>query len=100
MNQKVALNCKDLKPLPTTEEDLYADLLILKFSDIAKGSRLTLKHLSNIIISNQLTETEKDLLTTIFYNRKTVFTWDFTEIGKVKPEITSPQRIKTIKHDV
>jgi len=52
MDWKVALDYKDFKSLFITEEDLYADLLILKFSDIAKGFRPTLKRLGNMIIGN------------------------------------------------
>ena len=90
INQKAALDYKDFKSLPVIEEDLYADLLILKFSNITKGFRLTPERLDNIIIGNQLTEAEKDLLTAIFYNREVIFIQDFIEIGKVKLEVTSP----------
>ncbi len=90
MDWKVALDYKDLKPLSITKEDLYADLLISKFSNIIKEFRLTLERLDNIIISNRLTEAEKDLLTIIFYNREIVFIWDFTKIGKVKSEVIFP----------
>ena len=52
MDWKVALDYKDLKSLLITRKDPYADLLILKFSNIAKGFRLTLERLDNMIIGN------------------------------------------------
>ena len=34
----------------------------------------------------------------MLYNKEAILAWDFTEIGKVKNEITPPQKIQTVDH--
>ncbi len=34
----------------------------------------------------------------MLYNKEAVLAWDFTEMGKVKREVASPQKIRTIDH--
>ena len=34
----------------------------------------------------------------MLYNREAALAWDFTEIGKVKPEVFLPVRIRTVNH--
>jgi hypothetical protein len=36
----------------------------------------------------------------MLYNRETAFAWDFTEIGKVKPEIFLPVQIRIVDHKI
>ncbi len=52
--------------------DKYTYWLILKFTPIAKGARLTLERLSKIIIGDGMTTQKKDVLTEILYNREAV----------------------------
>ncbi len=51
-----------------------------------------------MIIGDGITPQEKDLLTEMLYNREAALAWDFTEMGKIKPEVTPPQKIRIVKH--
>ena len=75
--------------------DNYTHWLISKFTPIAKGAIITLERLAKMIIGDDMTSQEKDLLTEMLYNREVVLVWDFTEMGKVKKEVTSSQKIRT-----
>jgi hypothetical protein len=65
----------------------YDYLLILKFFAISRRARLIPKRFAEIKIGKKLLKAEKDFLTKILYNRKTVLAWDFTYCKKVRPEI-------------
>ena len=43
-----------------------------------------------MIIRDERTEQEKEVLNKMLYNRKAVLVWDFTEMGKVKREVAPP----------
>lgn len=51
-----------------------------------------------MIIGDSIIEQEKELLTEILYNRKAVLAWDFTDMGKIKREVSSPEKIQTIDY--
>ena len=36
----------------------------------------------------------------MFYNREAAFVWNFSEIGKIRPEVALSQEIKTVPHTV
>ena len=76
----------------------YSHWLIPKFTPIAKGARITPERLQRMIIGDGMTPQEKDLLTEMLYNREAALAWDFTEMGKIKPEVAPPQRIRTVEH--
>lgn len=78
--------------------DKYTNWLILKFTPIVKGARLTPEQLAKMIIGDGMTAQEKDILTKMLYNQETVLAWDFTKIGKVKRKVASLQKIQTVKH--
>ena len=76
----------------------YKEWLIPKFSDIPRGSRLTPERLGKMIVGDELTIQERDMLTEMLYNREASLAWEFSEIGKVRPEVAPPQIIKTVEH--
>jgi hypothetical protein len=47
-----------------------------------------------------LLKAEKNFLTEILYNRKAALAWDFTYYKRMRPEIISLQKIKTISHEI
>ena len=51
-----------------------------------------------MIIRDRITKQEKEILTEMLYNREVVLTWDFMEMEKVKKEVTSLQKIRTIEY--
>jgi len=51
-----------------------------------------------MIVGDELISRQKEVLTEMLYNREAALAWDFSEINKIIPEITSPQQIRTIPH--
>jgi hypothetical protein len=88
---------KELKNLPSAERGSYPQWLIPKFSKIEKGSRLTPERIEKLIVKN-ITLQERNLFVAMLYNREAALAWDFTEIGKVKPEIFPPVQIRTVNY--
>ena len=76
----------------------YTHWLIPKFIPLAKGARLIPKRLGKMIIGEGMTAQEKEVLTEILYNRKAVLAWDFIEMRKVKIEVASLQKIRTVDY--
>ena len=50
-------------------------------------------------IGENLTSQERKFMLEILYRKKTALRWEFEHVGTIKPEITSPQKIKTVEHD-
>ena len=50
--------------------NLFSNLIIFKFSDISRESRLTLDNIKNLKIKSQLTAAEREILMTVLFNRK------------------------------
>ena len=94
--RKKALTREAATPKPFFEK--YPGWLILKFSTIARGARMTPERLQKINVGECLTVEERDLLTELLYNREAVLAWDFSEMGMVLPEVSPPQEIRTIEH--
>ncbi len=80
---------------PTSQ---YSHWLILKIISIAKGARITPERWQRVIIREGITPQRTDLLTEILYNRAAILAWDFTIMGKIKPEVALPQKICTVEH--
>ena len=78
--------------------DKYTHWFIPKFTPIAKGARFTPEQFGKMIIGEGMTAQEKEVLIEMLYNRKAVLARDFTEMGKVKREVASLQKIQTIDH--
>jgi hypothetical protein len=76
----------------------YSDWITPKFSDIQKGSRLTEERIKDLIVGDSLWPKEKELFINVLYNREKALAFDFSHIGKVKPDVAPPQIIKTVEH--
>lgn len=76
----------------------YDHWLIPKFSDIERGSRLTPERIKRMIVGEELSPQERDLLLEMLYNREAALAWDLSEIGRVKEDVAPPQEIRTIPH--
>ena len=50
--------------------NLFSNLIIFKFFDIFRESKLTLNNIKNLKIKSQLTAAEKEILMTVLFNRK------------------------------
>ena len=83
--------------LPKSEK--FPDWLIPKFSTIFKGSRLTPERLQRMTVGDSMTSAEKEVLTQMLYNREAALSWEFSEMGRVKPEVSPPCKINTIPHE-
>jgi hypothetical protein len=77
---------------------LYSNWITPKFSDIPKGSRLTKERIKDLIVGDSLWPKEKELLIEMLYNCEKALAFDFSEIGKVKPDVAPQQIIKTVEH--
>ena len=61
---------------------------------------MTKERLDSLIIKENLIKQEKELFTEILYIREKILAWEFIKIEKVRSEITSPQKIRTIPHKI
>jgi hypothetical protein len=77
---------------------LYADWITPKFSDIQKGSRLTEERIKDLIVGDSLWPKERELFIKVLYNREKALAFDFSHIGKVRPDVAPLQIIKTVEH--
>jgi hypothetical protein len=81
------------------QRDEFSRWLTTKFSKIARGARLTPECIEKLRIGKELAEEERALLLEMLFRREAALAWDFTEIGKVKPEVSPPVKIRTIPHE-
>ncbi len=58
-----------------------------------------LEYVKKLQISSDIIEQEKDLFLMILFNQEVAFIWDFSHLGKVKPEVAPLQKIETIEHE-
>ena len=52
--------------------NLFSNLIIFKFSDIFKESKLTLDNVKNLKIESQLIAAEKEILIAVLFNREKI----------------------------
>ena len=50
--------------------NLFSNLIIFKFFDISRKSRLTLNNVKNLKIKSQLIIVEREILMTVLFNKK------------------------------
>jgi hypothetical protein len=86
--------------IPKRSPRKYDDLLTPKFSAITRGAKFISERFADIRIGEKLSIKEKKLLTEMLYNRKAVLIWDFTHYKKVKSEMASSQKIKTVFYKI
>ena len=76
----------------------YKEFSIFKFSNISWESRLINERLKKIIVKNELILKERNVLTKMLFNKKTTIIWEFSKMKRVKSEVASSQKIKTMSH--
>ncbi len=64
--------------------------MIPKFSNIEEGSCLIPEYVEKLQIGSDIMEQEKDLFLMILFNREAALAWNFSYLGKVKPEVALP----------
>jgi hypothetical protein len=79
--------------------DLYARWLIPKFSKLIKGSRLTPERIEKLIVGF-ITPQKRELLLAMLYNREITLIWEFSEMRKIKPKVSSSIMIRTVPYKV
>ena len=72
--------------------------LIPRFSKAPVGTRLTPERKAKIPLGEELTEQERELFYECLSNREMALSWDFSEIGRIRPEVTPPLKIDTVDH--
>ena len=65
MTEKLNLNLQRELDL-----NLFSNLIIFKFFDISRESKLMLNNIKNLKIKSQLTAAEREILMTVLFNRK------------------------------
>ena len=78
MTEKLNLNLQRELDL-----NLFSNLIIFKFFDISRESRLTLNNIKNLKIESQLTAVEKEILMTVLFNKKKTLFWHFSQINHI-----------------
>jgi hypothetical protein len=84
--------------LPPGTGPFDGTLLIKKFSSIPRGSRLTAERIKALVTGTELRPRERELFLEMMFNREAALSWDFSEIGRVRPEVAPPQEIRTVEH--
>jgi RNase H-like domain found in reverse transcriptase/Integrase zinc binding domain len=69
-----------------------------RFSSLQPGSRLTKERSDALIVGDELTVEEKELLLEVLTNREEALAFDWTHCGTIRPEVAPPQEIRTIDH--
>ena len=71
---------------------------IPRFSQAPEGSRLTPERMKTLLTGPMSTE-EEALLMKVLLNREMALSWDFEEMGRIRPEVAPEQEIKTVPHE-
>ena len=80
--------------------DVYDPFLTSKFSKIRQNFKLTSKRLQKMLFGTELSPQERKLMLELFYRREAVLAWNFSEIGRVRPEVMKNQKIRTMSHKI
>ena len=96
--QEVCLQKYHERPAPD-DTSRFDEFLKPRLATFARGSVLKPERLERIIINEALTYQERELLQELLFKREGALAWEFSEIGRIRPEVMPPQRIRTIKHD-
>jgi hypothetical protein len=95
--EKVLVEEKErLRDQPRSKWD---DWLIPRFAETPEGTRLTPDRIEKLHIGPELRPEEREVLLQVLKNREMALAWNFSEIGRVRPEVAPPQEIHTVKHE-
>ena len=76
----------------------WDEWFIPRFSERKVGTRLTPERREAILCGPELTPQEREALLVVLENREMALSWEFSEIGRIRPEIAPPQKIETVPH--
>lgn len=78
----------------------WDSLVTPRFTELIRGARLTPDRLEALLktVEGVLSDQEATMLTHVLFNREAALAWDFSECGRINPEVVPPQVIKTIPH--
>lgn len=76
----------------------WDDWLIPRFAETPEGTRLTPERVKEMHIGPELRPEEREVLLQVLKNREMALAWEFSEIGRVRPEVAPPQEIHTVEH--
>jgi hypothetical protein len=77
----------------------WDEWLIPRFAKTPEGTRLTPERFANLKIGKELRPQEREVLNRILLNREMAISWEFKEMGRVRPEVAPPQEIHTVAHE-
>ena len=76
----------------------YDKYIIPRFSQLARGARLTPERIERLQICADLLPDEKEFLLEILHRREESLAWEFSEVNRICREVAPPQKIRTIPH--
>lgn len=65
----------------------FNEYLFPRITEFTVGARLIPEKVVKMIVGNDLTKQEKELLHIILLKQEGVLAWDFTKLGHVQPEV-------------
>ena len=69
-----------------------------RYAEFPRGTRLTRQRISELKIGTELKPREKEMLVEMLYRREPALAWDFSESGRVNPEVTPPIKLNVVPH--
>lgn len=92
--QRQQLRLSVREPDPGPHDDIFEP----RYAVFPRGTRLTPERLANLHIGSQVTREERDLFIQMLYNREAALSWEFTESGRIHPDVCPPYKIRTVEH--
>ena len=70
-----------------------------RIATFPRGTRLSPDRAERMMVGSELTPEENDLLLEILFKREGALAWGFEDVGRVRPEVAPPQRMRTLPHE-
>jgi hypothetical protein len=80
---------------PNTALDKYFEK---RYATFTQGTRLTTERFESMRINKDMSKEERGLVKEMLHCSEPALAWDFTESGKIRPEVAPPQKIRTVPH--
>ncbi|KAF2020320.1 hypothetical protein BU24DRAFT_342014, partial [Aaosphaeria arxii CBS 175.79] len=77
---------------------LFDHLFERRHATFRRGTRLTPERFQQQVFGTQLRPTEISMFKQMLLNREGAIAFDFSESGRVQPEVAPPYQIRTIPH--
>ena len=95
---KAAVLEKEQETLRNRVPSRWDTWLIPRFAQTPERTRLTSEREQALDIGQELKPEEREMLIQVLKNREMALAWDFSEIGRIRAEVTPPQEIHTVEH--